>query len=364
MQPASSDDLIYQQKRWKQMLRKSQRKPKPIKKQELENDCLFWTGCKNEAGYGYGKYKGKSRGIHIISWIIHNQVDDVPQGLTGNKKLQIRHVCDQPACMEPTHLRIGTALKNGQDKRKSGSGQGINATITRELAEQIKWSKQKPGEPGYRMQKQRAKDFGVSLGIVRHIDCGNNWAHIPQKDGIINRTKANQQSEKRRKSRKEAKEKIWTEAQWKTAENKLQNKQYTKRHPTRSYNGVSCREWMKGKIHGYPRISIHGQTFLGHRLACIIGNNYKDCPGLQAAHECGFSSCVEPTHLSFKTAYQNAMDKHTHNTMSTKLTKNQVIAIRKQYKNCDVIYKMLAQKYNVSRTTIGAIVRRERWTHI
>jgi len=363
-QPASPEDLIYQHKRWKEMLKKSHREPKPINKPELENDCLIWDGRKAR-GYGYASYKDADRGCHVASWIIHHQVVDVPNNPHRNTKLPIRHMCDRPACMEPTHLRIGTDLQNGEDRRKSGSGKGINAKITRELAEKIKWSKQKRGEPGYHTQKQRAKDFGVSPNIVSKIDCGNTWAHIPQKDGTIDRTKANQQLEKTRKRNKEAKEKTWTEEQWKAAEDKLwNNDKYTRRHPTRSYNGVACLEWITGKRYGYPIITIHGQTLKANRLACIIGNDYKDCPDLQAAHECGFSSCVERTHLSFKTVPQNAMDKHRHKTMPTKLTEDQVMAIRKQHKNGGITQKMLGQKYNVSNQTICHIIRRKTWTHI
>jgi len=364
-QPASPEDLIYQHKRWKEMLKRSHRKPKPIDKPELENDCLIWDGPKNHGGYGISSYRDKPRKCHVISWIIHNQVVDVPYKPHGNRKLPIRHMCNQRSCMESTHVRIGTDLQNGEDKIKSGSAQGINAKITRELAEKIKWSKRKRNESGYRTQKQRATDLGVSLSIIHDIDNGCSWTHIPQKDGTIDRSKLNQRLEKERKQRKKAKEKIWTEAQWKAAEDKLwNNKDYTRRHPTRSHNGVYCLEWIRGKTNGYPQINIHGQKFLGHRLACIIGNNYTDCPGLDAAHECGFSLCVERIHVRFKTVPQNAKDKHKHGTMPTKLTTDQVIAIRKQYKKGGITQKMLGQKYNVSQNTISEIIRRKIWTHI
>lgn len=66
--------------------------------------CWLWIGDKNEKGYG--RYNNQK--AHRISFSIHNKK------LIGN--FHVLHRCDNPSCVNPLHLFLGTHKDNMQDK--------------------------------------------------------------------------------------------------------------------------------------------------------------------------------------------------------------------------------------------------------
>lgn len=76
-----------------------------------ETGCWEWFGCLNKSGYGKFCYKGKHILAHRYSWIKH-------KGDIG--KLFVCHHCDNPPCVNPNHLFLGTAKDNTQDCIKKG----------------------------------------------------------------------------------------------------------------------------------------------------------------------------------------------------------------------------------------------------
>lgn len=72
--------------------------------------CWEWQAGKIE-GYGSIRINGKNCRAHRFSWLIAH-------GDPG--KLHVLHTCDNPACVNPNHLFLGTHLQNMQDKHAKG----------------------------------------------------------------------------------------------------------------------------------------------------------------------------------------------------------------------------------------------------
>jgi hypothetical protein len=75
--------------------------------------CWLWTGTINKAGYGQiTPRKGHKALAHRLSWMMLR--GDIPPGMC------VLHHCDNPPCVNPEHLFIGTAKDNMQDMYRKG----------------------------------------------------------------------------------------------------------------------------------------------------------------------------------------------------------------------------------------------------
>ncbi len=80
-----------------------------IKVQKTEG-CWNWTGSKDRDGYGRFGTNGRNSSPHLaqrVSWFI--KFGDIPEGSC------ILHRCDNPSCVNPDHLFIGTPYDNMRD---------------------------------------------------------------------------------------------------------------------------------------------------------------------------------------------------------------------------------------------------------
>lgn len=143
------------------------------------SDCWEWLGVIRPDGYGqYGKPK---RMAHRLSWEHHR--GPIPDGMN------VCHRCDNPPCVNPDHLFLGTQADNLKDMTEKGrrakpydrhGEKNPKATMTRETAELIRklyWTdrtRPKQKSAPY-TSKALAARFGVTRNAVRAIARGVNW---------------------------------------------------------------------------------------------------------------------------------------------------------------------------------------------
>jgi len=91
----------------------------------------------------------------------------------------VLHSCDNPKCINPEHLRIGTHADNGQDMRDRdrsakhhGEKNGMAVLNEERATEVVELVAQGATRRGV------AKQLGVSPGSVRNILKGETWSHI------------------------------------------------------------------------------------------------------------------------------------------------------------------------------------------
>lgn len=130
---------------------------------------VHWLYSKTKFdGYADISFKSAQIAAHRFSYWLHN---DFPIMKT---ETIVRHKCKgHKNCVNPDHLEIGSKGDNGRDRIRDGTSLrgelNPKALISNETATQIKNSK------GQGTQLERAKKFGVSLGVVGNIDCGKTW---------------------------------------------------------------------------------------------------------------------------------------------------------------------------------------------
>lgn len=136
------------------------------------------------------------------------------------------------------------------------------------------------------------------------------------------------------------------------------------------WSGADCLIWpFSRNDRKYGRFGTEdGRREYAHRRMCELVNGPPPTPEHEAAHSCGrgYDGCVHPGHLRWDTKQGNASDRTLHGTevrgedcWNAKLTEADVRAIRK-LQGLEV-QRITAERYGVSRATIGDIQNRKRW---
>lgn len=77
-----------------------------------QTECWEWTGSRETGGYGHFRVAGKLARTHRFSWQLH--FGPIPKGSL------VCHHCDNPPCVRPDHLFLGTDLDNNHDMIRKG----------------------------------------------------------------------------------------------------------------------------------------------------------------------------------------------------------------------------------------------------
>ena len=135
-----------------------------------EDHCWTWTGRKHQQGYGWFDLDTSMILAHRMCWVlIHGHIPN---------DLCCLHTCDNPSCVNPNHLWLGSHTDNMQDMLEKGRGnhpkgaQHYKAVLSevdilsiRDLYPQTS-------------AKILAQRFNVTPGTIYHIVQRHTWKHI------------------------------------------------------------------------------------------------------------------------------------------------------------------------------------------
>jgi hypothetical protein len=76
------------------------------------SECWHWVGVRSDFGYGRMTYEGRTQAAHRLSYRAF--VGEIPDGFS------VLHRCDNPSCINPDHLWLGTYADNRRDCQDKG----------------------------------------------------------------------------------------------------------------------------------------------------------------------------------------------------------------------------------------------------
>lgn len=131
-----------------------------------DDECWGWLAQKRWDGYGRFVSHYKPIWAHRFSWELHN-------GRKIEKGEHVLHSCDNPACTNPKHLRIGTHAENMADLKHRHRNPHYSLT-----AEQVREVRAALTNYHHGLQAELAEKYGVSYTVISDIKLGTTYQWI------------------------------------------------------------------------------------------------------------------------------------------------------------------------------------------
>ncbi len=131
-----------------------------------DGECWVWIGLKDRKGYGLFTINYKSVFSHRVSYA--DNIGPIPTGML------VCHKCDNPGCVRPDHLFIGTDADNMSDKTLKGrQAKGIAAGSSKLNDDKIRDILVSKNDA-----ETIAKQYSVSATTIRMIKRRKTWKHV------------------------------------------------------------------------------------------------------------------------------------------------------------------------------------------
>jgi len=130
-----------------------------------ESGCWLWTGATDNFGYGHFFADGKYHGTHRYAY--QRTRGPIPEGMF------VMHMCDNPPCVNPAHLRLGTPRENTADM--IAKGRKRIGERTRKFSDADVLAIRRSGAT----DKELSERFGISETHVNRIRRGQARRDLP-----------------------------------------------------------------------------------------------------------------------------------------------------------------------------------------
>ena len=139
-------------------------------KVQKTDGCWLWTGSKTQAINGYGDFyvRGENYRAHRVSYLMES--GPIPDGMC------VCHRCDNPPCVRPSHLFLGTKGDNNRDM--VSKGRSVNPLGERHGCAKLTEQQVLAIRADARSEHAIARAYLISPANVQRIKVRKLWRHI------------------------------------------------------------------------------------------------------------------------------------------------------------------------------------------
>ena len=131
-------------------------------------ECWAFTGSPGMHGYGVIRDKNKQRRAHRVSYELSK--GEIPEGMV------VCHSCDNPPCVNPNHLFLGTVQANNRDMDRKGrrnvarGSDRRGSKLTDDLVREIRAS--------HESNRELAARFDLHMNTIYNVRIRRTWRHV------------------------------------------------------------------------------------------------------------------------------------------------------------------------------------------
>ena len=134
----------------------------------MKTDCIDHGQKGSGMGYGVGRFKGVTIKMHRKAYIVANNLT-----IADIEGMHVRHKCDNPRCINPEHLELGTRQDNMDDMKRRG--RSPNTKGERNTKAKLTWDIVKAIRESSASLSVLANKYGVGRTTISDIKRGVTW---------------------------------------------------------------------------------------------------------------------------------------------------------------------------------------------
>lgn len=137
--------------------------------------CLEHTQKGDSFGYGTTRINNKPIKLHRLAYLFAVGLSE--DHILG---LVVRHTCDNPRCINPQHLTVGTVQDNADDKTSKGrQAQGTDFKSSKLTDDDVRCIREEYIRGSHKFGGGAlGKRYGVHKTVIIDIIAGKSWKHV------------------------------------------------------------------------------------------------------------------------------------------------------------------------------------------